>query len=111
MNFLLYQVQVGSGQSIVVELDHAANVQVMDDRNLSRYRRRERFQFYGGLARRSPSVITPPSPGKWNVAIDLGGASGRVNASVSVQWSLRRAAVTSPSAFSQIAVCGDDHQR
>jgi hypothetical protein len=85
MNFLLYEVNVGPGQSIVVELDHAANVQVMDDHNLARYRRRERFRFYGGLARRSPSVVTPPSPGKWNVAIDLGGGSGRLNARISVQ--------------------------
>ena len=85
MNFLLYQVHVGPGQSIVVELDHAANVQVMDDSNLSRYRRRERYQFYGGLAHQSPSVVTPPSPGRWNVAIDLGGSAGRVKASVRVQ--------------------------
>jgi len=85
VNFLHYQVQVGPGQSIVVELDHAANVQVMDDINLARYRRRERYEYYGGAVHRSPCIVTPPRPGRWNVAVDLGGTSGHLRASVRVQ--------------------------
>jgi len=71
MNFLHSEVTIRRGQSIVVKLDRAANVQVLDDSNFSRYRPT------------TPAVITPP-PGRWHVAIDLGGAAGGVSASVSV---------------------------
>ena len=85
MKYLDYKVVVRPGQAIVVTLDGAANVRVMDDANLSRYRRGEPYRSYGGKVRRSPAVVMPPTPGRWNVTIDLGGRSGRVQASVSVQ--------------------------
>jgi hypothetical protein len=84
MKYIHSRVSIAPGQSIVVELDHAANVQVMDDANLARYRRGQTHKAYGGFAKRSPIVITPPG-GLWNVAIDLGGARGSVRATVSVQ--------------------------
>ena len=84
MDYMHSRVSVGPGQSVVVELDHAANVQVMDDANHARYKRGQSHKAYGGYATRSPVVITPPS-GLWNVAIDLGGRRGSVRAKVSVQ--------------------------
>jgi hypothetical protein len=83
MNYLHSEVQVGQGQAIVVQLDHAANVRVMDDANFHRYQQGQEHRFFGGLAQRSPAVIRPPS-GRWHVAIDLGGYTGSVRASVAV---------------------------
>jgi len=85
MNFLHSTVQVGPGQSIIVSLDQAANVQVMDDVNLRRYKLGQRFEYFGGFARRSPAVMKPPHPGRWNVAVDLGGGRGAVRVGIRVQ--------------------------
>jgi len=85
MNFIHSEVQVGPGQAVVVQLDHAANVKVMDDTNFSRYQRREAHRYYGGLFRRSPAAIHPPSGGRWHVTVDLGGYAGSVRASIGVQ--------------------------
>lgn len=83
-DFLHSLVTVGLGQSIVVQLDHAANVQVMNEAEFGRYRRGEAYRYRGGRQTLSPAVIPTP-PGRWHVAIDLGGATGRIAASVSVQ--------------------------
>lgn len=84
MDFLHSEVSVGPGQAVVVELDRAANVKVMDGSNYERYRRGDAHRFYGGHARRSPVAIRPPS-GRWHVVIDLAGGGGRLAASVRVQ--------------------------
>jgi len=78
------QIYVGPGQSVIVELDRAANVQVMSGSDHARYRRGERHQYYGGRYTSSPAVIKTP-PGYWHVAIDLGVSTGTIRASVSVR--------------------------
>lgn len=85
MDFLHSAVQVGHGQAVVVELDHAANVKVMDDPNFDRYRRGAEHRYFGGHVTRSPVSIRPPGPGRWHVTVDLGGYSGAVRAGISVQ--------------------------
>lgn len=85
MDFLLSEVNLVSNQSVVVELDRAANVKVMDASNFQRYRRGESHRYYGGHAARSPVAIRPPCGGHWYVTVDLGGFSGRVRAAVRVQ--------------------------
>ncbi|MEK6719030.1 MAG: DUF1883 domain-containing protein [Chloroflexota bacterium] len=85
MNFLHSRVQVGPGQAVLVELDHAANVKVMDDPNFDRYRRGTQHQYFGGHATQSPVAIRPPRPGQWHVIVDLGGYPGQVRAGISVQ--------------------------
>jgi len=82
MNFLHYDLQLQSGDVVEVTLDKQANVQLMDDTNFSNYKRGQRFQYYGGLAKQSPFRITAPRSGHWNVVIDLGGYPGSVRASV-----------------------------
>ena len=86
MNFLHYEVWTKNvGDTIEVALlGHAANVLVMDNPNFLNYRSGRQFIYYGGFYTHSPAVIVPPSPGHWNVVIDLGGASGQVNATVRV---------------------------
>ena len=84
MQFLHSTVDVGAGQAVVVNLDHAANVQVLDESNFGLYRRGSRYQYYGGYYSRSPVVIRPPRPGRYHVAIDLGGRSGTLRPDVRV---------------------------
>jgi len=82
MNFLHYDLQLQSGEVVEVTLDKQANVLLMDDSNFSNYKRGQRFQYYGGLAKQSPFRIAAPRPGHWNLVVDLGGYPGSVNASV-----------------------------
>jgi hypothetical protein len=84
VDFLHSEVSVRPGQAVVIELDRAANVRVMDGSNFERYRRGDAYRFFGGPARRSPVAIRPPS-GRWHVVIDLGGGAGRLSANVRVQ--------------------------
>lgn len=84
MNFLHYDMNLDSNQVVEVTLDKQANVRLLDDINYSRYQRGERHQYYGGLAKKSPVRLKPPSIGHWHIVIDLGGYSGTVRASVRV---------------------------
>lgn len=85
MRYLHSEVSVGPGQAVRVQLDHAANVRVMDDLNFGLYQHGNAHRYYGGRATRSPVTITPPHPGRWHVAVDLGGHPGSVRASIGVQ--------------------------
>jgi hypothetical protein len=86
MDFLVYNLG-HLHASTVVEVTlrgSGANVMLLDDLNLSHYRRGDRFEYFGGLATLSPVTLTVPRTGSWNVVVDLGGGAGRVDASVRV---------------------------
>ncbi len=85
MKYLHYDLTLDSNDVVVVTLDKQANVLLMDDSNFSSYKRGQRYTYYGGLAKVSPARISPPHAGNWHLAIDLGGYSGSVRASVNVQ--------------------------
>jgi len=85
MRFLHSEVTTELGDAIIVSLSGTeANVMVMDDSNFRNYRSGGSFNYYGGHYRRSPAIIRPPSSGRWNVVIDLGGMAGDVPADVHV---------------------------
>lgn len=85
MNFLHYTVTTGPGDVVQVYLTgNAANVLVMDDSNFQSFKSGQAYRYYGGYYARSPAIINPPSPGRWNVVINLGGRPGTVNAVVQV---------------------------
>jgi hypothetical protein len=85
MNFLHYQVATGTGSVIRVSLiGNAANVLVMDDANFNIFKQGGRYTYFGGYYTRTPVLIKPPSPGRWNVVVNLGGAPGTVKAVVQV---------------------------
>lgn len=86
MNFLHTDLgTVGAGSVVVVELDGTeANVLLLDDANLQKYRRGETFQYHGGHFKRSPAKIAVPSTRRWHITVDLAGGTGRVAASVRV---------------------------
>jgi hypothetical protein len=85
MNYLHYDLNLSSGDVVVVSLDKQANVQLMDDSNFSNYRRGQRFTYSGGRATTSPATVRPPHAGRWHLVIDLGGQAGTVRASVNIR--------------------------
>ena len=84
MGYLHYEVDLESKDKVQVTLDHAANVMLLDAENFRQYRLGKNCDFYGGYAKQSPVVISPPYRGHWHVVVDLGEKGGTVRASVSV---------------------------
>lgn len=76
---------VKKGATVVVTLRNQANVQLMTSSEYRSYKSGGRYRYLGGRVKRSPYRVTVPTNDHWFVAIDLGGLSGRVNASVAVQ--------------------------
>jgi len=73
------------GATVVVTLKSQANVQLMTNSEYSSYKAGRRYRFHGGRVTRSPFRIGVPADGHWVVAVDLGGYSGRISASVAVE--------------------------
>jgi hypothetical protein len=85
MNFLNYEVSTGPNSMIEVVLSGtAANVLVMDEANFQSFRSGSNHRHYGGYYTQSPIFIKAP-PGRWHVVVHLGGAAGRVSATVTVR--------------------------
>lgn len=82
MNYLHYDLQLGSNDSVEVTLDKQANVRLLDTANFSKYRSGQKHQYYGGQATKSPVQLRAPRAGHWHLVIDLGGYAGTVKASV-----------------------------
>jgi hypothetical protein len=79
--------QLKKGSTVVVSLRKQANVLLMDSSNYRTYAsaRGGRYRYAGGLIKKSPARIVVPSSGHWILAIDLGGAAGRISASIAVE--------------------------
>ncbi len=84
MQFTVYDLhQCTRGEQIQVILQgSAANVRLMDSSNFNNYKNGRRHSYYGGLAKRSPIVLTIPSSGHWYITIDLAGLRGTVRSSI-----------------------------
>lgn len=85
MNHLHYEVTLADGDVVIVDLDHQANVLLMDWSNYDAYRAGKSYRYYGGHAKTSPVRLAAPHSGRWHVVVDLGGYAGTVKAGVSVQ--------------------------
>ncbi len=84
MNFLYYELDAGTYDTIQVTLDTQANVRLLDSNNFQRYRSGQQHTYHGGLAQTSPVNLTVPYQGHWYLVIDLGGYGGAVRASVQI---------------------------
>lgn len=84
MRYTVYDLgQCRTGERIQVSLQgNAANVRLMDASNYSNYRNGRQHRYYGGLAKRSPIVLTVPRSGHWYITIDLAGLGGSVRSSI-----------------------------
>lgn len=81
MDFLHYEFDAAPGNVIEVDLDRAANVQLLDPLNYENYKNGRGYRYQGGYATETPVRFEPTRPGRWHVVIDLGGGAGRVRAS------------------------------
>ncbi|GAB2635976.1 hypothetical protein GCM10027169_00110 [Gordonia jinhuaensis] len=77
--------QQSKGATVVVSLDKQANVLLMTSSDYRSYKAGRRHRYYGGLVKRSPARIQIPSNGRWVVAIDLGGGSGKIRSGINVE--------------------------
>lgn len=84
MNYTVYDLHnCQRGERIQVTLQgSAANVRLMDSCNYNNYRNGRRHQYYGGLAKQSPVVLSIPRSGHWYVTIDLMGLRGTVRTAI-----------------------------
>ncbi len=86
MQHLRYDLgRLDKGATVVVSLKSQANVQLMTSSEYNNYTSGRRYRYHGGRVTRSPFRITVPASGHWVVAVDLGGYSGRISASVAVE--------------------------
>lgn len=73
------------GATVKVTLSgNAANVMLLDSSNFSAYKRRARFQYFGGHAKRSPVLLPVPHDGHWYLVVDFGGLRSRARIGVEV---------------------------
>lgn len=79
--------QLKKGATVVVALRQQANVLLLNTSNYRIYAAGKggRFRYTGGLIKKSPARIPVPANGHWILAIDLGGRSGQIKASVAVE--------------------------
>lgn len=83
MNFLHKELQLAESEGVEVTLSAPANVQLFDQENYELYRQGQACHYQaGGHTKESPVTLTPPSPGRWHLVLDLGGGAGHVSASM-----------------------------
>lgn len=87
IDFIKYHwTRLEKGSTVVVTLNTAANVRLMDSTNFNAYRSSRKHRFTGGLVRESPFRITVPRTGSWYLTIDLMGLkANRVRHSATVE--------------------------
>ena len=75
---------LNSGNIIEVDCDTQCNVMLLTDTEFSNYQAGQSFNYYGGHFKYFPAHLAAPSPGFWNVIIDLGGGSAVIKYSIRV---------------------------
>ncbi len=76
---------VPAGTSVKFTLDgNQANVLLLDSSNFSYYKNGRSYKYTGGLAKRSPVILTVPTSGHWYAVVDMGGFPGQVKAAISI---------------------------
>ena len=71
---------------VIVHLNYAANVLLLDPYNYNNYCSGMPYSYYGGYAQSSPVTLSIPSSGIWTLVVDNGGdPMGNIQASVSTE--------------------------
>jgi len=84
MQFVHSREYLHQGDVVVIDCSHQSNVLLTDDSNFNKYRRRQKYSYFGGRATHFPTKITAPRTGYWNVTIDLGGGSANIRHSINI---------------------------
>lgn len=85
MEFIHYDLQLGSSDIVRIELDKQANVKLMDYWNYQNYKNGKDHRYFGGVQQISPARIPAPHAGNWYLCIDLGLGGGNIKSSVTVE--------------------------
>ncbi len=82
MEYLHKEFELGEGDVVEVTLaGNAANVLLLDDANFQNYLQGKHYDYEGAYVRTSPFRMQAPHPGRWHLIVNLGGGTGRVQAS------------------------------
>ena len=74
------------GATVIVTLNSAANVRLMDSSNLNAYRNGRDHRYYkGGLVDHSPHRILVPRDGTWYLTVDVVGLRNAARSSLKVE--------------------------
>lgn len=84
MKFLHSREHLKQGDVVEVQCSHQCNVRLTSDSNFSKFKRGDRYQFFGGFYERLPASIVAPSTGYWNITIDLGGGRATITHSINI---------------------------
>lgn len=84
VNHLHAELDLGANDVVEVILTRQANAMLMDRPNYTAYVSGRGHSYFGGYATHSPTILTPPRAGRWNLVIDLGGAPGTMSATYRV---------------------------
>jgi hypothetical protein len=83
MRYLDFPVNGQAGDRVIVELDHQANVRLVDELNFGLFKRNQtHLRFGGGWATRSPVQLALPRSGSFHVVVDDAGRGGAIRAEV-----------------------------
>ena len=84
MNYLHNELELNESDVVEVSLNHAANVQLLDEANFALYQQGKPYRYIGGYYQETPARIPTPRDGRWHLVVDLGGGAGSVRASLRV---------------------------
>jgi len=79
LNYSVYDLkQRKVGEVVEVQLSGGANVLLLDSSNYSSFRAGRQHNYFGGLARQTPTRLQIPRNGHWFLVIHMGGLQGSV---------------------------------
>lgn len=84
MDFIHSREYLNQGDVVVLNCDTQCNFRLIDDSNFTAFQRGGRHTYYGGFFQRFPAKLVAPSPGNWNVVVDLGGARANIRYAINV---------------------------
>ena len=76
--------ECSKGVIVEVIISGPAYVRLIDTKNFHRYRLGRSFDYWGGIARKSPLRFRIPENGRYFVIVDTNGIGGKVDASVQI---------------------------
>ena len=79
MDFIHSREFLKQGDTVVLDCDTQCNFMLTDDANFANYKRGGAFRYLGGHYKYFPASVTAPSPGYWNITIDLGGGASNIH--------------------------------
>lgn len=67
------------GEIVQLDCDQQCNFMLLSDADFAAYQLVKPFRYHGGTFKKFPARIPVPESGYWNIVIDLHGAPGPIN--------------------------------